>query len=210
MSLTTVNPALTPNPRPGNRRPPAPRRRDVVENDEYAAFVRRIIRAYARRVATGDVEALTDMVALSALLDEAITDAVTGLRAHGYSWTDIADRLGISRQAAHQRWGGTPVTTSALTDEFLDTPDRPHGHPGRVLRPHRRPVRAAHLPVLLRPPRPGHPPATAGRRTATQRLRPGRANPLAPPQTGPHRPALPPRPRRTQTHRHPGPTRRHR
>ena len=85
---------------------PRPKRRDVVENDEYAAFVRRIIRAYARRVASGDVEALADMVGLSSLLDEAITDAVTGLRKQGYSWAEIADRLGITRQAAHQRWGG--------------------------------------------------------------------------------------------------------
>jgi hypothetical protein len=88
----------------GESRPPQPRR-DVVENDEYAAFARRIIRAYARRVASGDVEALADMVALSSVLDDAITDAVTGLRAHGYSWAEIAARLGISRQAAQQRWG---------------------------------------------------------------------------------------------------------
>ncbi len=32
------------------------RRRDVVENDEYAKFVRRVVRAYTRRVASGDVE----------------------------------------------------------------------------------------------------------------------------------------------------------
>ena len=83
-----------------------PRRRDVVENDEYAAFVRRIVRAYARRVAIGDVEALTDLVGLSTLLDDAIAQTVTGLRGHGYSWADIAARLGITRQAAHQRWGG--------------------------------------------------------------------------------------------------------
>ena len=82
-----------------------PHGRDVVGNDEYAAFVRRIVRAYARRVATGDVDALTDLVALSTLLDDSIGQAVTGLRAHGYSWADIAARLGITRQAAHQRWG---------------------------------------------------------------------------------------------------------
>ncbi|MFC3992700.1 hypothetical protein [Actinoplanes siamensis] len=97
---------MTLNTATGDIRPPKPRRRDVVENDEYAAFVRRIIRAFAKRVATGDVEALRDMVNLSGLLDEAIGDAVTGLRTHGYSWAEIADRLGISRQAAHQRWGG--------------------------------------------------------------------------------------------------------
>ncbi|MDI6098192.1 hypothetical protein QLQ12_06190 [Actinoplanes sp. NEAU-A12] len=97
---------MTPSTPSSDRRPSQPRRRDVVENDEYAAFVRRIIRAFARRVATGDVEALSDMVALSSQLDESIGDAVKGLRSHGYSWAEIADRLGISRQAAHQRWGG--------------------------------------------------------------------------------------------------------
>jgi hypothetical protein len=102
----SVNLSLTPNTGSGDSRPSTTRRRDVVENDEYAAFVRRIIRAFARRVATGDVEALTDMVALSTQLDESIGDAVKGLRDHGYSWAEIADRLGISRQAAHQRWGG--------------------------------------------------------------------------------------------------------
>ena len=84
----------------------ANRRRDVVENDEYAAFTRRVLRAYARRVAGGDIEALTAMVTLADHLETAIRIAVIGLREHGYSWTDIAARLGITRQAAHQRWGG--------------------------------------------------------------------------------------------------------
>ncbi|MEU4694333.1 hypothetical protein [Actinoplanes sp. NPDC023714] len=98
---------MTLNSPAGNSRPSKPRRRDVVENDEYAAFVRRIIKGFARRVATGDVEALRDMVGLSGQLDDAISEAVTGLRQHGYSWAEIGQRLGISRQAAQQRWGGT-------------------------------------------------------------------------------------------------------
>jgi hypothetical protein len=106
VSASFVNAALTLNPNSGDGRPSKPRRRDVVENDEYAAFIRRIIRAFARRVATGDVEALRDMVGLSSQLDEAIGDAVKGLREHGYSWAEIGDRLNISRQAAQQRWGG--------------------------------------------------------------------------------------------------------
>jgi hypothetical protein len=85
---------------------PRPQRRDVVENDEFAAFARRIIRAHGRRVATGDVEALRDLVALSTGIDTAITTAVTGLRSHGYSWAEIGNRLGITKQAAQQRWGG--------------------------------------------------------------------------------------------------------
>ncbi len=77
----------------------------VVENDEYAAFARRVLRAYARRVADGDVEALTLMTGLSAEIDTAISQAVTGLRAFGYSWAEIGSRLGVTRQAAQQRWG---------------------------------------------------------------------------------------------------------
>ncbi|MGW4292785.1 hypothetical protein ACWEH1_06990 [Micromonospora chersina] len=86
--------------------PRSRRRREVVENDQFAAFARRVIRAHGRRVATGDVEALRDLVALSTNLDQAIGEAVLGLRAFGYSWAEIGQRLGISRQAAQQRWGG--------------------------------------------------------------------------------------------------------
>ena len=77
----------------------------AVENDEYAAFARRVLRAYARRIADGDVEALTLMLGLSAEIDTAISQAVSGLRAFGYSWAEIGSRLGITRQAAQQRWG---------------------------------------------------------------------------------------------------------
>jgi hypothetical protein len=80
----------------------------VVENDEYAAFARRVLRAYARRVATGDVEALTLMLGLFAEIDTAIAQAVSGLRQFGYSWAEIGSRLGITRQAAQQRWGARP------------------------------------------------------------------------------------------------------
>ena len=96
-SPDTVNDGLTLKHRP---RP--------VENDEYAAFARRVLRAYARRVADGDVEALTLMLGLSAEIDTAIAQAVTGLRGSGYSWAEIGSRLGITRQAAQQRWGARP------------------------------------------------------------------------------------------------------
>ena len=93
----TVKTTLTPN-----------RRTRLVENDEYAAFARRVLRAYARRVADGDVEALTLMLGLSAEIDDAISRAVSGLRGFGYSWAEIGSRLGITRQAAQQRWGARP------------------------------------------------------------------------------------------------------
>jgi hypothetical protein len=83
-----------------------------VENDAFAAFGARVIAAAGRRVAAGDVDGLPDLAGLAADVDTALATAVTGLRKAGYSWAEIAARLGISRQAAHQRWGhlepGTP------------------------------------------------------------------------------------------------------
>ena len=76
-----------------------------AENSQYAAFIRRILRAYARRVATGDIEALTGMTILATDVEDATRQAVTGLRGFGYSWAEIGSRLGITRQAAQQRWG---------------------------------------------------------------------------------------------------------
>ena len=83
------------------------RQRRQVENDEYSAFVRRILRAYARRVGDGDVEALALMLGLAEEIDTAIAKAVKGLRGHGYSWAEIGARLSITRQAAQQRWGAS-------------------------------------------------------------------------------------------------------
>jgi hypothetical protein len=78
---------------------------DRRERREYGEFARRILRAYSRRVADGDVEALSLMTGLADELDAAIAEAVRGLRARGYSWAEIGARLGITRQAAQQRWG---------------------------------------------------------------------------------------------------------
>jgi hypothetical protein len=80
----------------------------VVENAEFTAFGRRVLRAAGRRVAAGDVDALPALAALSAELDAAIGTAVAGLRVAGYSWGEIAARLGVTRQAAHQRWSTAP------------------------------------------------------------------------------------------------------
>jgi hypothetical protein len=109
----TTRPAERPS---GVNKPLTPKRRTrVVENDEYAAFLRRVIRAYSRRVAAGDIEAITDMAHLAGQLEDATRQAVTGLRQLGYSWADIALRLGITRQGAQQRWGDTPAPVTDTT-----------------------------------------------------------------------------------------------
>ena len=101
-SRSTVKPPLTAG-RAGTRT------RRVVENADFTAFGRRVLRAAGRRVAAGDVDALPALAALATELDAAITDAVAGLRTAGYSWGEIAARLGVTRQAAHQRWAPVPT-----------------------------------------------------------------------------------------------------
>jgi hypothetical protein len=74
-----------------------------VENSAYTAFCARIIRAAGRRIADGDVEALPELARLADDLDQALSNAVVGLRSFGYSWAEIAARVGTTRQAAQQR-----------------------------------------------------------------------------------------------------------
>jgi hypothetical protein len=87
--------------------PERPRRQ--VENDEYAAFIRRILRACSRRVGDGDVEALALMPGLAEEIDTAIAEAVEGLRAHGYSWAEIGARLGITPAGRTTKMGNIVV-----------------------------------------------------------------------------------------------------
>src|SRR3954451_7723370 len=100
MSKNTVRSTLTPKPR-------TRRARREVETSEFDAFVRRILAAYARRVAAGDVEALRSLSQLSSDVDAVTRLAVAGLRKapYAYSWSEIADRLGVTKQTAHERYG---------------------------------------------------------------------------------------------------------
>lgn len=77
-----------------------------VENSDFMQFAGRVIRRAGRRVAAGDIDGLTELVALRAQLDEAIDTAVVGLRAepHYQSWSAIGRALGTTPQAAMQRW----------------------------------------------------------------------------------------------------------
>jgi hypothetical protein len=80
------------------------RRGRIVENEEYAEFARRVLRAYARRIGKGDIDEFTQMAAIAAEMDDILRQAVAGLRAAGFSWAEIAARTGTTRQAAWKRW----------------------------------------------------------------------------------------------------------
>jgi hypothetical protein len=82
------------------------RRGRIVENEEYAEFARRVLRAYARRIGKGDIDEFAQMAAIAAEMDDILRQAVAGLRAAGFSWADIAARTGTTRQAAWKRWAG--------------------------------------------------------------------------------------------------------
>lgn len=85
---------------------PRKRAKRTYETTDYAAFIRRAIRAHGRRVADADVEDLAELLQLREELDAAIALAVTGQTENlGRSWADIARATGTSRQAAFKRWG---------------------------------------------------------------------------------------------------------
>lgn len=111
MSKNTVKATLT------TRR--AKRSKRVVENGEFAGFTRRILAAYARRIATGDVEGLAALVDFHTEVDNLTRTTVQALRDFGYSWAEISARLGVTKQAAQQRFGN-PTERGRLDRRVLD------------------------------------------------------------------------------------------
>ncbi len=84
-----------------------PRRaRRPRENGDYAAFLLRVIHAYGRRVAAGDPEDLTVMLACHEEMGTTIAEAVRTARAEqGWTWADVGRAAGTTRSSAHERWG---------------------------------------------------------------------------------------------------------
>lgn len=77
----------------------------AVETPEYADMLRRMIRAYGRRVADADDYDLAEMADVMVEMNLAIQAAVDGQRAAGASWADIGRAFGITRQSAQERFG---------------------------------------------------------------------------------------------------------
>lgn len=75
------------------------------ESPELGAAARRFLRALAVRATEGDTEAIEQLRELEGELQHALGSAIAGARAaKGYSWAQIADLIGTTRQNAQQRF----------------------------------------------------------------------------------------------------------
>lgn len=74
------------------------------ETPEVAKASMRFARALARRAEEGDTEALEGLAELALIVEGATATAMANLHNAGYSWASIAELLGTSKQAAHQRY----------------------------------------------------------------------------------------------------------
>jgi hypothetical protein len=83
-------------------------KRKRKETPECAGGARRFLAGLAKRAAAGDLEALTFLNDMHAHIDTVMAEiAVPGLRsAEGgaYSWAEIGEALGVTRQAAQSRF----------------------------------------------------------------------------------------------------------
>lgn len=91
-----------------------------VETPRFAAMLRRMVRAYGRRVGAGDPVDLATMIEVRDAFDEAIRAAVRGQREAGFTWREIGEGLGTTKNAALMRFrertetvGGESHTLSA-------------------------------------------------------------------------------------------------
>lgn len=81
------------------------KRRKTYEAPDMGAFVARTLRGMVRRAAEGDQEVLAVLQGLAPLLDQALVDSARALHDdRGYSWAFIGNELGMTRQAAQQRF----------------------------------------------------------------------------------------------------------
>ena len=69
--------------------------------------IREALSAELRRLGAGrtPIELVEELPVLEAFFDDVADARIADARASGATWADIADRLGVSRQAVQQRFG---------------------------------------------------------------------------------------------------------
>lgn len=69
-----------------------------------AAALRRQLAGLSARASDGDTAPLVELQALAGEIDAALAASVSAARAAGHTWASIGGELGMTRQAAQQRW----------------------------------------------------------------------------------------------------------
>ena len=111
--VTNIEPAT--NSRPG--------RRTTKKSIEHSlAAAASIIRGQARRPGL-DHPHLGAVAKLSEVIEATLAAMVTRLRAEGASWAVIGRELGMSRQAAQQRFGGAEGDAKGDITDVMGTPE---------------------------------------------------------------------------------------
>lgn len=87
------------------------------ESPAIGKFMGRMTKALIRRAEGGDADALVVLVDLQRQAQVAVIDAGRALVGAGYSYSDLARELGVSRQAALKRFGPDPDAHRCSTDE---------------------------------------------------------------------------------------------
>lgn len=85
----------------------------TVETGEFSKFVRRIVRAYGRRVGDADEPEILEMLEIhkefeaviaKAMISYVSIEADTNPRMRTRSWATIGRMTGMTRQGARQKW----------------------------------------------------------------------------------------------------------
>jgi hypothetical protein len=104
------------------------RRKRTTSTEQYAAMLARMLRSYGTRIGAEPAEGLAHLRDLEqAMTDAANLGIYTANRAGGHSLNELADTLGISKQAVSKRVG--------LGEQIAQQRDRPAITGNRVARP---------------------------------------------------------------------------
>jgi hypothetical protein len=76
----------------------------VESRDLGAAIERQLKRGLARRAGEGDLFALEELARLERVIREITTDAGTAAHFAGYTYAQLGEALGITKQSAHERF----------------------------------------------------------------------------------------------------------
>lgn len=82
----------------------ATRTRKPYEAPAVGAAAGRMIKGLVKRAAAGDTEALEQLLALDDVLQAATRDAGAALHDFGYSWAELGQVAGTTRQGAASRF----------------------------------------------------------------------------------------------------------